>query len=72
MPEGVQVDVYTGTLFRRHQAWQEASSTRSGATRVVLTGKTTFGDVTVRTRRLRERVAEGLSGLRRGRREDAR
>lgn len=64
VPEGVFVEVRGKTLFG--DVKQEAGGTApSGAPRVVLVGHTVFGDVRVRTRRLRERIAERLAGERR-------
>jgi hypothetical protein len=59
VPEGVVVEVRARTLFGGVK--QEASAAApAGAPRIVLVGNTVFGDVRVRTRRLRERIAERL------------
>ena len=60
VPEGIAVEIRTRTVFGdiRHDAGEVA---RPGSPRVVLTGWTVFGDVGVRTRRLRERLVERLS-----------
>ena len=61
VPEGVVVEVRARTLFG--DVKQEASAAApAGAPRVILVGRTVFGDVRVRTRRLRERIAERLAG----------
>ena len=60
VPEGVLVEVRGRTLFG--DVKQEAGGDApAGAPRVVLVGHTTFGDVRVRGRRLRERIAERLT-----------
>lgn len=57
VPEGVVVEVRARTFFG--DVKQDAGEVAPpGAPRIVLTGWTTFGDVKVRTRRLRERLAE--------------
>ncbi len=62
--EGVFVEVRGRTLFG--DVNQEAGAAApAGAPRILLVGHTTFGDVRVRTRRLRERIAERLAGARR-------
>ncbi len=65
VPEGVEVEVRSRTLFGdiKQDAGQPAAS---GAPRIVLTGGTVFGDVGVRARRLRERLAELLAERRGG------
>lgn len=61
VPEGVIVDVRTRTVFG--DVRQEAGDVGpAGAPRVILTGGTVFGDVRVRARRLRERLADRLLG----------
>ncbi|MCP9489537.1 MAG: DUF1707 domain-containing protein [Solirubrobacteraceae bacterium MAG38_C4-C5] len=57
VPEGVHVEVRTRTFFGsvRQEAGDAADP---GAPRVVLTGGTWFGDVRVRSQRLRERLAQ--------------
>lgn len=57
VPEGVAVEVRSRTFFGevRQEAGQSAPP---GAPRVVLTGRTTFGDVRVRARRLREKLRD--------------
>jgi Domain of unknown function (DUF1707)/Cell wall-active antibiotics response 4TMS YvqF len=66
VPEGVEVEVRSRTLFGDIQ--QEAGETAApGAPRIVLTGGTVFGDVRVRAKRLRERLAERLDERRRRR-----
>jgi len=57
VPEGVHVEVRTRTFFGSVR--QEAGGAADpGAPRVVLTGATWFGDVRVRSQRLRERLAQ--------------
>jgi hypothetical protein len=59
VPEGVEVEVRARTVFGDvRQETGEAGA--PGAPRIVLTGGTLFGDVRVRTRRLRERLAGAL------------
>lgn len=61
VPEGILVEVRGRTLFGSVK--QEAGGVAvPGAPRVLLTGDTVFGDVRVRTRRLREPIAERLAG----------
>ena len=64
VPEGVEVEVRSRTCF-----WdikQEAAEAAApGAPRILLTGGTVFGDVRVRSQRLRERLAERLAERRR-------
>jgi hypothetical protein len=61
VPEGVEVEVRARTVFG--DVRQETGEVGArGAPRIVLTGGSLFGDVRVRTRRLRERLAAGLSG----------
>jgi predicted membrane protein len=68
VPEGVEVEVRSRTLFGEIK--QEAEEPpASKAPRIVLTGGTVFGDVRVRTRRSRERLAERLADRRPGRLE---
>lgn len=56
VPEGVVVEVRSRTFFG--DVKQEAGTAApAGAPRIVLTGWTVFGDVRVRARRLRERLA---------------
>jgi hypothetical protein len=59
VPEGVEVEVRSRTLFGdvKQEAGEAAAA---GAPRIVLTGGTAFGDVRVRARRRRERLAERL------------
>jgi hypothetical protein len=61
VPEGVVVEVRARTFFGdvKQDAGEAAPA---GAPRIVLTGWTTFGDVRVRSRRLRERFAERWLG----------
>jgi hypothetical protein len=66
VPEGVEVEIRARTLFGDIE--QEAGETAPpGAARIILTGGTVFGDVRVRARRLRERLAERLDERRRRR-----
>jgi Cell wall-active antibiotics response 4TMS YvqF len=60
VPEGVEVEVRSQTLFGdiNQDAGEPAPP---GAPRIVLSGGTVFGDVRVRTRRLRERLADHLA-----------
>lgn len=59
VPEGVAVEVRSRTFFG--DVRQEVGDTAApGAPRVLLTGGTFFGDVRVRTRRLREKLADRL------------
>ena len=57
VPEGIAVEVRSRTLFGdvRQKAGEVAPA---GAPRIVLTGGTVFGDVKVRSSRLRERLAQ--------------
>ena len=61
VPEGVVVEVQSSALIGdvRQEA---AQSGGPGAPRIVLTGGTVFGDVKVRARRLREKLAQRLLG----------
>lgn len=61
VPEGVLVEVRTRTFFGavKKEAGHDAPA---GAPLVVLSGGTWFGDVRVRARRLRERLADLLRG----------
>jgi hypothetical protein len=60
VPEGIEVDLHARTLFG--DVKQEAGDAAApGAPRIVLTGVTVFGDVRVRARRLRERLADRLA-----------
>lgn len=63
VPEGVVVEVRARTLFGdvRQEAGEAAPV---GAPRIVLSGGTLFGDVKVRARRLREKLAARLLGVR--------
>ena len=64
VPEGVEVEVRSRTLFGDIK--QEAGDAGApGAPRIILTGGTVFGDVRVRAKRLRERLAERLGERRR-------
>jgi hypothetical protein len=64
VPEGVSVEIGSWTVFG--DVKQEAGEAAvAGAPRIVLTGGTVFGDVKVRSRRLRERVAERIAAVRR-------
>jgi hypothetical protein len=55
VPEGVEVEVRARTLFGDiKQEGEERAA--AGAPRIVLAGGTLFGDVRVRTRRVRERL----------------
>ncbi|HST38246.1 MAG TPA: DUF1707 domain-containing protein [Conexibacter sp.] len=59
VPEGVVVEVRSRTLLG--DVKQDAGvAAPAGAPRIVLTGGTVFGDVRVRARRLRERLAQAL------------
>jgi hypothetical protein len=59
VPEGVVVEIRSRTLFG--DVKQDAGEVApAGAPRIVLTGGTIFGDVRVRARRLRERLAQAL------------
>jgi Domain of unknown function (DUF1707)/Cell wall-active antibiotics response 4TMS YvqF len=61
VPEGVVVEVRAGTVFGDLR--QESTPPGPpGAPRIVLEGGSFFGDVKVRTRRLREKLAERLLG----------
>src|SRR5690606_606145 len=63
VPEGIAVDVQARASFGsvRQDAGHAAAP---GAPRIVLTGRTVFGDVKVRAKRLRDRVADVLLGRR--------
>ncbi|MGE4425841.1 MAG: DUF1707 domain-containing protein [Solirubrobacteraceae bacterium] len=63
VPEGIVVDVRARASFGsvRQDAGHAAAP---GAPRIVLTGRTVFGDVKVRAKRLRDRVADVLLGRR--------
>jgi Domain of unknown function (DUF1707)/Cell wall-active antibiotics response 4TMS YvqF len=61
VPEGVLVEVRS-RAFLGDVKQRAGSSAPAGAPRVVLTGRTVFGDVRVDARRLRERLAERLLG----------
>ena len=63
VPEGIEVEVRSRTFFGAIKQ-EAAEAAASGAPRIVLTGGTVFGDVKVRSRRLRERLAERLGGRR--------
>lgn len=61
VPEGVVVEIRSSTFLGDIK--QDAGMVApAGAPRIVLTGWTTFGDVRVRARRLRERLAARLRG----------
>lgn len=64
VPEGVEVEVRSRTLFGDIKQ-EAAEAVPPGAPRIVLTGGTVFGDVRVRSQRLRERLAERLAERRR-------
>jgi hypothetical protein len=68
LPEGVEVEVRSRTPFGdiKHEAGEPVAP---GAPRIVLSGGTVFGDVRVRTRRLRGRLADRLADRGRGRLE---
>lgn len=57
VPEGVLVETRTRAIFGDTKQSAGAAAA-PGAPRIVLTGSTVFGDVRVRARRLRERLAE--------------
>ena len=60
VPEGIAVEVRARSVLGGVE--QEVGGLApAGAPRVVLTGRTVFGDVRVRSRRLRERLVEALS-----------
>jgi hypothetical protein len=61
VPEGVAVEVLSRTIFGEVKQ-QAGDAAPPGAPRIVLTGGTVFGDVRVRAKRLRERLAERLRG----------
>lgn len=59
VPEGVVVEIRSRTFLG--DVKQDAGmAAPAGAPRIVLTGTTVFGDVRVRARRLRERLAQAL------------
>lgn len=61
VPEGVFVEVRMSTLFGDIR--QQAGNAAPGAApRVILSGRTVFGDVRIRPHRLRERVADRILG----------
>lgn len=62
VPEGVRVDVRMTSLLGSVR--QEADATDPAAPRVVVTGRTLLGDVRIRHRRLRERLADRLRDVR--------
>jgi hypothetical protein len=64
VPEGVGVDVRVTTLFGTVR--QLADAVDPSAPRVIVTGRTIFGDVQVLHRRLRERFVDRLLGPRGG------
>ena len=67
VPEGITVEVRTRTVFG--DIGQDAGEVAPpGSPRVILSGWTVFGDVSVRARRLRERLAERLARARADRR----
>ncbi len=61
VPEGVLVEV-RGRVFFGDVKQEAGLAASSGAPRIVLTGSTIFGDVRVRARRLRERLAARFLG----------
>lgn len=61
VPEGVLVEV-RGRVFFGDVKQEAGLAATAGAPRIVLTGSTIFGDVRVRARRLRERLAARLRG----------
>jgi Cell wall-active antibiotics response 4TMS YvqF len=61
VPEGVVVDVRSRTVFGDLRQETGAAGT-PGAPHIVLVGGSFFGDVKVRARRLRERLAQRLLG----------
>lgn len=61
VPEGVLVEV-RGRAFFGDVKQEAGLAASAGAPRIVLTGSTIFGDVRVRARRLRERLAARLRG----------
>lgn len=65
VPEGVEVEVRSRTFFGDIKQ-EAAEAAAPGAPRILLTGGTVFGDVRVRSQRLRQRLAEQLAE-RRGR-----
>jgi hypothetical protein len=64
VPEGVEVEIRSRTLFGDIKQ-EAAEAAPRGAPRILLTGGTVFGDVRVRSQRLRERLAERLAERRR-------
>jgi hypothetical protein len=64
VPESVAVEVRSRTLFGDIKQ-EAAAAAPPGAPRILLTGGTVFGDVRVRSQRLRERLAERLAERRR-------
>ena len=62
VPEGVAVEVRSRRVMGSIS--QEADAVKPGAPRVVLTGRTVFGNVRVRHRRLHERLGRLLGVLR--------
>lgn len=64
VPEGVVVDVRSRTFFGdlRHETGDVGPPAPPGAPRILLEGGTVFGDVKVRSRRLREKLARRLLG----------
>lgn len=64
VPESVEVEVRSRTLFGDIKQ-EAAEAAPPGAPRILLTGGTVFGDVRVRSQRLRERLAERLAERRR-------
>lgn len=64
VPEGVEVEIRAQTLLGGIRQ-KSGESGAAGAPRILLTGGTVFGDVTVHHQRLRERLAERFTGRRR-------
>jgi hypothetical protein len=61
VPEGIAIEVRVTTIFGSVR--QEAGDVApAGAPRVIISGWTVFGDIHVRARRLRERLADRLLG----------
>ncbi len=60
VPEGVLVEV-RGRAFFGDVKQEAGLAASAGAPRIVLTGSTIFGDVRVRARRLRERLARAVA-----------
>ena len=62
VPEHIAVEVRIRTILGFHFHTAGDAAAPAGAPRVILTGRTVFGDVHVRARRLRERIADRLLG----------